>query len=89
MFDYPQLARDKKALEDKVTEYTNILAEEEDKVKGLAKTKAKQEAIIGDLEDQVKQGEKVYKHEDYVIFASNIQVFIHSIISVSLRMALN
>lgn len=59
------------------------MAEEEDKVKVLAKTKAKQEAIIGDLEDQVKQGEKVCKHEGFVALKSSCLVFIHSIISIA------
>ena len=42
-----------------MSEYTSVLADEEDKAKQLAKTKAKQEAIIQDYEDQIKQGEKV------------------------------
>ncbi len=53
--------REKKSLEDKVVEYSTSLAEEEDKVKQLAKAKAKQEAIIADYEEQMNRGEKVKK----------------------------
>ena len=40
-------------------DYEKGLADEEDKGKQLAKVKAKQEAIIADLEDQISRGEKV------------------------------
>ena len=71
-----QLARDKKALEDKIVEFSNILADEEDKGKLLAKTKSKQEAIISDLEEQVKDGEKVLKM--FYFFSTCSVVFLQS-----------
>ncbi len=58
---FQQLLREKKSLEDKVAEFSAGLADEEDKVKQLAKTKAKQEAIIADYEQQMTSGEKVLR----------------------------
>lgn len=54
-----QLTKEKKSLEDKLQEANQQLADEEEKAKGLAKQKAKQDALIADLEERLRNSEKV------------------------------
>ena len=56
---FQQLTKDKKSLEDKLQETNQALADEEEKAKGLAKQKAKQDALIADLEERLRNSEKV------------------------------
>ena len=53
------MTKEKKSLEDKLQEATQSLADEEEKAKGLAKQKAKQDALIADLEERLRNSEKV------------------------------
>ena len=53
------MTKEKKSLEDKLQEATQALADEEEKAKGLAKQKAKQDALIADLEERLRNSEKV------------------------------
>lgn len=53
------MTKEKKSLEDKLQETTQALADEEEKAKGLAKQKAKQDALIADLEERLRNSEKV------------------------------
>lgn len=46
-------------MEDKLQETTQQLADEEEKAKGLAKQKAKQDALIADLEERLRNSERV------------------------------
>jgi len=46
-------------LEDKLQETGQQLADEEEKAKSLAKTKAKNEALIADLEERLRNSERV------------------------------
>ena len=59
MLLFQQLTKDKKSLEDKLQETNQALADEEEKAKGLAKQKAKQDALIADLEERLRNSEKV------------------------------
>lgn len=59
MLWFSQLTKEKKSLEDKLQEATQQLADEEEKAKGLAKQKAKQDALIADLEERLRNSEKV------------------------------
>ena len=54
-----QLTKEKKSLEDKLHETTQQLGDEEEKAKGLAKQKAKQDALIADLEERLRNSERV------------------------------
>ena len=54
-----QLTKEKKSLEDKLQETTQSLADEEEKAKGLAKQKTKQDALIADLEERLRNEERV------------------------------
>jgi len=56
---FKQLTKEKKSLEDKLQETSQSLADEEEKAKGLAKQKAKHEALIADLEERLRNSEKV------------------------------
>jgi len=53
------MAKEKKTLEEKVTELSSMLGDEEEKAKQLAKTKNKYEAIIADLEERLKKEQEV------------------------------
>ena len=53
------MAKEKKTLEDKVTELTSLLGDEEERAKQLAKTKNKYESIIAALEEQLKKEQEV------------------------------
>ena len=53
------MTKEKKSLEDKLQEASQSLADEEEKAKGLAKQKAKHEALIADLEERLRNSEKV------------------------------
>lgn len=46
-------------MEDKLQETSQQLADEEEKAKSLAKTKAKNEALIADLEERLRNSERV------------------------------
>lgn len=46
-------------MEDKLQETTQQLADEEEKAKSLTKTKAKNEALIADLEERLRNSERV------------------------------
>jgi len=46
-------------LEDKLQETTQHLADEEEKAKSLAKQKSKQDALIADLEERLRNSERV------------------------------
>ena len=46
-------------MEDKVTELTNQLVEEEEKTKQVTKQKNKYEAIIADLEERLRREQEV------------------------------
>ena len=59
MLWFSQLTKEKKSLDDKLQEATQQLADEEEKAKGLAKQKAKQDALIADLEERLRNSEKV------------------------------
>lgn len=58
-FSLLQLTKEKKSLEDKLQETSQQLADEEEKAKSLAKTKAKNEALIADLEERLRNSERV------------------------------
>ena len=53
-------------MEDKLQETSQQLADEEEKAKGLAKQKAKQDALIADLEERLRNSERV-SHELLVL----------------------
>jgi len=53
------MAKEKKTLEEKVTELTSMLGDEEERAKQLAKTKNKYESIIAALEEQLKKEQEV------------------------------
>lgn len=56
-------------MEDKLQEATQQLADEEEKAKGLAKQKTKQDAVIADLEERLRNSERVRIELDlYVTF---------------------
>lgn len=57
--NFLQLTKEKKSLEDKLQETTQQLADEEEKAKGLAKQKTKQDALIADLEERLRNSERV------------------------------
>ena len=54
-----QLQKERKQLEEQLLETAGALTEESNKAKTLAKTKAKHEAAISDLENRLKTEEKV------------------------------
>ena len=54
-----QFARDKKQLEERLNDTTSALQEEEDKGKGLTKSKLKLEGVVHELEDKIAKEEKV------------------------------
>ena len=56
---FSQLTKEKKSLDDKLQEMTQQLGDEEEKAKSLAKQKAKQEAVIADLEERLRNAERV------------------------------
>ena len=58
-FVFSQLTKEKKSLDDKLQEMTQQLGDEEEKAKSLAKQKAKQEAVIADLEERLRNAERV------------------------------
>ena len=49
------MSKDKKTMDEKVTELTNQLLEEEEKTKQITKQKNKYEAIIADLEERLRR----------------------------------
>jgi len=53
------MVKEKKTLEEKVTELTSMLGDEEERAKQLAKTKNKYESIIAALEEQLKKEQEV------------------------------
>ncbi|XP_016328826.1 myosin-9-like [Sinocyclocheilus anshuiensis] len=53
-----KLNKEKKQLEERMSEFTTNLAEEEEKSKSLQKLKNKHEAMITDLEDRLRKEEK-------------------------------
>ena len=56
---FSQLTKEKKSLDDKLQEMTQQLGDEEEKAKSLAKQKVKQEAVIADLEERLRNAERV------------------------------
>jgi len=54
------MVKEKKTLEDRVTELTSLLGDEEERAKQLNKTKNKYEAIIAELEERLKKEQEVY-----------------------------
>lgn len=56
---FSQLTKEKKSLDDKLQEMTQQLGDEEEKAKSLAKQKAKQDALIADLEERLRNAERV------------------------------
>jgi len=57
------MVKEKKTLEDKVTELTSLLGDEEERAKQLNKTKNKYEAIIADLEQRLAKEQEVRTSE--------------------------
>ena len=55
-----KVAKEKKTLEEKVTELTSLLGDEEERTKQLNKTKNKYEAIIADLEQRLAKEQEVH-----------------------------
>jgi len=53
------VAKEKKTLEDRVSELTSLLGDEEERAKQLSKTKNKYEAIIAELEERLKKEQEV------------------------------
>ena len=53
------MAKEKKTLEDRVSELTSLLGDEEERAKQLSKTKNKYEAIIAELEERLKKEQEV------------------------------
>jgi len=53
------MAKEKKSLEERVSELSSMLGDEEEKAKQLAKTKNKYEAIIAELEERLKKEQEV------------------------------
>jgi len=68
------MAKEKKTLEDKVTELTSLLGDEEERAKQLAKTKNKYEAIIAELEERLKKEQEVHTlpFDQYGLFSEGI-----------------
>jgi len=56
-----KVAKEKKTLEEKVTELTSLLGDEEERTKQLNKTKNKYEAIIADLEQRLAKEQEVHR----------------------------
>ena len=54
-----QLVKDKKIVDEKLSEVSATLTEEEEKSKGLMKLKARHESSIGELEEKIRKDEKV------------------------------
>ena len=51
--------KEKKSIEERLSDVESTLVEEEEKSKGLMKLKSRHEATIGDLEDKLRREEKV------------------------------
>ena len=54
-----QLSKEKKTLEDRVTELSSHLAEEEERSKAASKQKSKLEALVADLEERLRKEQEV------------------------------
>ena len=54
-----QLSKEKKTLDDRVTELSNHLAEEEERGKATVKQKSKLEALVADLEERLRKEQEV------------------------------
>jgi len=54
-----QLSKEKKALDDRVTELSTHLAEEEERSKVAVKQKSKLEALVADLEERLRKEQEV------------------------------
>jgi len=57
------MVKERKTLEDKVSELTSLLGDEEERAKQLSKTKNKYEAIIADLEQRLAKEQEVRTSE--------------------------
>lgn len=76
--------QEKKQLEERISEFTTILAEEEEKSKSLQKLKNKHEAMITDLE-----GEQTWKRCQSCPFVYNFSsIFGHEISRISLEFSI-
>lgn len=53
------MTKEKKFVEEKLAEASQSLVDEEEKTKSLSKQKAKQDALIADLEERLRSSEKV------------------------------
>jgi len=53
------MVKEKKILEERVTELSSLLGDEEEKAKQLTKFKYKYEAIIAELEERLKKEQEV------------------------------
>ena len=68
--------KEKKTLEDKVSELTSLLGDEEERTKQLNKTKNKYEAIIADLEQRLAKEQEVQTH-DYIDLLIIMEIIFH------------
>lgn len=64
--------QEKKQLEERISEFTTNLAEEEEKSKSLQKLKTKHEAMITDLEGEKKREEHQSCLSQHLFFPSSL-----------------
>ena len=56
------MGKEKKSMEERLSDVEATLVEEEEKSKGLMKLKSRHETTIGELEDKLRREEKVSVH---------------------------